>query len=312
MINLESFPFVSVIIPVFNDVDCLSTCIKALQKQTYPRKYIEILVVDNGSDSDSDLSFLNFVDEQIFLFREHRPGSYAARNLGIKQARGTIIAFTDADCIPNEDWIEKGINRLLNIQNCGLVGGKILIFYDGKNEPNSIEIYEKKFSFQQKKYIEKGKFSVTANLFVFKEIFESVGLFNDQLISSGDKEWGRRVYRAGYKLVYAEEICVLHPARRSMASLRKKMLRVACGLYQLSQIEEYKQRNRIRSKLKRFIQVFIDISRTAEISFQAFASSDIESFQKRFSVAFLAWYTRYLRVSEALRLELGFPPRVTR
>jgi glycosyltransferase involved in cell wall biosynthesis len=53
---------------------------------------------------------------------EARPGSYAARNTGIELARGDILAFTDADCLPAADWIEHGLAALQRVENCGLGG----------------------------------------------------------------------------------------------------------------------------------------------------------------------------------------------
>jgi cellulose synthase/poly-beta-1,6-N-acetylglucosamine synthase-like glycosyltransferase len=44
-------------------------------------------------------------------------------------ARGEIVAFTDSDCIPATDWIEKGVDNLLRIPNCGLVAGEIAVFF---------------------------------------------------------------------------------------------------------------------------------------------------------------------------------------
>lgn len=98
--------FVSVIIPVLNDSERLKLCLEALEHQTYPKKLYEVIVVDNGSDQSIGSVVSKFT--QATATAESHPGSYVARNKGILIAQGDIIAFTDADCIPALDWIEKG------------------------------------------------------------------------------------------------------------------------------------------------------------------------------------------------------------
>ncbi|MEM8778702.1 MAG: glycosyltransferase family A protein, partial [Cyanobacteria bacterium P01_G01_bin.49] len=185
---ITDFPSVSVIIPVFSAVEPIEDCLIALDKQTYPKNRYEVIVVSNNPDIREFESFKE-KSEVVFL-HESSPGSYSARNLGIKKAKGKVIAFTDADCIPDENWLKEGVINLLNIQNCGLLAGKLIVFCRDNTNPTSTEIYETLNAFPQKLYIEKGHFGVTANLFTFREVFEDVGLFNEQLISSGDKEWG--------------------------------------------------------------------------------------------------------------------------
>ncbi|MBO1348747.1 MAG: glycosyltransferase family 2 protein [Hormoscilla sp. GUM202] len=100
---------VSVIIPVYNDAEPLRTCLECLENQTYPKESYEVIVVDNASQSDT-ASVVNEFSQAMITY-EKKPGSYAARNKGISVAKGEIIAFTDADCIPAADWIEKGVEK---------------------------------------------------------------------------------------------------------------------------------------------------------------------------------------------------------
>lgn len=111
-------PFVSIIIPVYNDNDFLKVCLAALTKQTYSKDHFEIIVVDNNSTEDVSQITNRF--EQVTLTHESIAGSYIARNKGLSLAKGEIIAFTDADCIPQSDWLEKGIATLTQRPNIGL------------------------------------------------------------------------------------------------------------------------------------------------------------------------------------------------
>ena len=229
--NMLFKPFVSVIIPVYDDLERLKICLDALENQTYPRNLYEVIVVNNDPSEDIEPHIVHF--DNVRVIRESYRGSYAARNKGILNAKGAVLAFTDSDCIPLKDWIEKGVRNLVGWQNMGLVAGKIEIIVGDPENPTAIEIYEKITAFQQKMYIEKFRFGATANLFTLKNIVKDVGYFNNALLSSGDLEWGNRVFAAGYKQVYADDTCILHPARKTFSQRFSKRMRIIRGEYDL-------------------------------------------------------------------------------
>jgi len=111
---------ISVIVPVFNTATYLKHCIDALETQDYPRDKYEIIMVDNNSTDGSDQIAAGY--PAVRLLRESKQGSYAARNRGISEAAGSIIAFTDSDCAPMPDWL-KGIAGGMNRpEACVLLG----------------------------------------------------------------------------------------------------------------------------------------------------------------------------------------------
>ncbi len=227
--NDSTRPYVSVIIPVYNDLQRLKTCLEALEEQTYPGDLYEVIVVNNNPLQNIEPDIVNF--SNVRLFWESRRSSYAARNKGISNAKGAVIAFTDSDCIPKSDWIERGVTHLLNEPHCGLVAGRIEVFCSDPENPTAIELYEKITAFNQKTYVTRLRFGATANLFTFKNIIEEVGSFNDALLSSGDFEWGNRVFAAGHKQIYADDTCVLHPALKTFGQRFRKRIRIIRGKY---------------------------------------------------------------------------------
>jgi glycosyltransferase involved in cell wall biosynthesis len=90
MMQSRSSPFVSVIIPVFNDAEHLRLCLRALAQQTYPSSCYEVIVVDNGSDDLEAIQAVVAGFGQAIAVLEPTPGSYAARNRGIALAQGEI------------------------------------------------------------------------------------------------------------------------------------------------------------------------------------------------------------------------------
>jgi len=117
--------FVSVIIPHLNDSDRLGLCLKSLNDQSYDKRFYEVIVIDNDSSKQHWEKLLRLKSlYKIILLKEPKSSSYAARNKGLQEAKGNIVAFTDSDCIPYPNWIEMGVNNLKILNYYGMVGGR--------------------------------------------------------------------------------------------------------------------------------------------------------------------------------------------
>lgn len=211
-------PFVSIIIPVFNDSKRLLSCLRSLYCQTYPYSRYEVIVVDNGSTENIYSVCKQFPN--VRYLRELKRGSYAARNCGVRAARGEILAFTDSDCIPATDWIKAGVQSLIST-NAGIVAGHIEMSYL-RSHPNPVEYMDRLMHLNQQRYAEKG-YAATGNAFTWAWMFGRVGMFNDRLLSLGDREWGERVSKLGYRVVYSSDVYAQHPARATLKALLKKV-----------------------------------------------------------------------------------------
>lgn len=227
----DDLPFVSIIIPVFNQGAELLRCLAALSGQTYHGSRFEVVVVDNASDRPvAPLT-------QAFPFarcvREPKPGSYAARNRGIEASRGEILGFTDADCVPAANWIERGVCAVQRLAGAGMVAGKIELTLHDPGKPTAAELFESIFGFPQDTYVKWG-FGATANLFTTRATVDKVGLFDDSLMSGGDMEWGQRLRSRGLVQEYADDQRVSHSARRTLGQLLRKSVRVAGGVQQVA------------------------------------------------------------------------------
>jgi O-antigen/teichoic acid export membrane protein/GT2 family glycosyltransferase len=220
-------PYVSVIIPVYNNASGLGLCLAALAPQTYPATRFEVIVVDNGSTDDVADVVARF--PQVRLISEARPGSYAARNRGLSVATGDIIAFTDSDCIPDVGWIEGGVTALCQAEGCGLLGGAITFTYRSPEGPSTPELCDSVFDLDQQRFLALGKFACTANVFTWARVIQDVGPFDAAMKSVGDRDFGNRVAAGGYALAYTRDARVQHPARGTVRELVHKRRRVAGG-----------------------------------------------------------------------------------
>jgi glycosyltransferase involved in cell wall biosynthesis len=289
--------FVSVIIPVFNDAERLKSCLLALENQTYPKNLYEVIVVDNGSDESIEEIVSEFA--QVKPTYEASPGSYAARNKGISLAKGEILAFTDSDCIPAADWVENGVKNLLSTPNCGLVAGRIDLFFQNPDKPTPVELYENiAMDFPQERCLKQSHYGVTANLFTSKYVIDSVGCFNANLKSGGDREWGQRVFAAGYKQIYADNAFVAHPARRSFSELSKRVARLAGGRH-----------DRMMNTKPSFREIAIDFLETFKPPFRSFyriwSNEKLHGINQKLQFTVVMLFIRYVNISEKIRLSLG-------
>jgi len=295
----SSISKVSVVIPVFNDGQRLEKCLEALEQQTYPGDCYEVVVIDNASTEDIKSLVAQFPKAQYCY--EPKVGSYAARNKGLSVADGVVVAFTDSDCIPALNWIERGVTALHRTPGCGLVGGAVRLFFKDPDCLTGVEIYESLKGFPQKKYIEEDRFGATANVFTYRKTIDTVGQFNAELKSGGDSEWGKRVAGAGYSLRYADDVEVAHPARSTYTELYRKTVRVMSGLH------AFRDANVPMTKvIKRLVRSLVPpVSRIRRILLEASGKGARDKLKLVMCILFLhyVWEYEWARLTGKLQAE---------
>ena len=223
---------VSVIIPVYNDQTGIESCLEALSTQTYPKDRYEIIVVDNNSSPAIKLGPVFSRIARLIICST--PGSYAARNAGIAAARGEALAFTDADCKPDKNWISAGIAALIAEKEKCIIGGEVVLSLS--ENPTTVERYQCLMGFMQRENIQDRGFGATANLFVTRKQIELIGGFDESLLSGGDREWCWRAAKFGFLVRYTPEVIVYTMPRTSLSSAIRQARRVAGGRFTLRQM----------------------------------------------------------------------------
>ena len=221
----RSAPSVSVIIPHFNDVANLRACLTLLFAQTLPASEFEIIVADNNSAIGLD-AVRAACGERARVVHAPVQGAAAARNAGVDASRGRILAFIDSDCRPAADWLVNGVAAL---SQADMVGGSVEVSAKDDQSMTPTEAFEMVFAFDNKRYVEDERFSVTANMFVSRVIFDKVGNFRAAV--SEDKDWGQRAAALGYRWIYAPDVRVTHPARHDWTELLSKWRRITRESY---------------------------------------------------------------------------------
>lgn len=218
-------PAISVIIPEYRNDEALERCLEALALQDLPQSLWEVIVVRNSLDSQiiSHPKILNFT-----CVREPKPGAYVARNLGIRMARGEVLAFTDSDCVPDRMWLSSAYHAAFDRKPTRFTGP--IELFSETSTPSLASDFQATFAFDSHRDLRNRSHIATANLVCARAIFDDVGLFNEELFSGGDVDWNTRANAAGYESCYIQAMRVRHPTRSTIRELLGQRLRYA-GAY---------------------------------------------------------------------------------
>jgi len=204
---------VSVIIPHYQDLKGLASCLDALERQTLPRREFEIVVSDNESPIGKP-AVAAVVAGRAKLVICAEKGAGPNRNRGVAASSSPVLAFIDSDCVAEPDWLENGLRGL---ERFDFVGGRVRVLVEDPRQMTGAEAFETVFAFDFETYINKKGFTGAGNMFCPRKLFDAVGGFSNGV--SEDVEWSRRAVMAGYRLGYAADAVVGHPARRTWAEL---------------------------------------------------------------------------------------------
>lgn len=210
----------TVVIPHLNDAARLAVCLTALAAQRLaPGQTFEVVVVDNGSHAPPAELVAGFPGMR--LAAEATPGPGPARNRGIALARAPVVAFLDSDCIPDPGWLAAMLAGFAGDPGCTIQGGAVEIFAADPGRPNLAEAFDLVYGIRQQWTIARHGFAATANLAARREVFAAVGGFEGLHVSE-DMEWGMRAQAKGFPTRFNPDAVMRHPARDSMADLRRQ------------------------------------------------------------------------------------------
>ncbi|BAY85249.1 family 2 glycosyl transferase [Calothrix parasitica NIES-267] len=221
-------PEVSVVIPIYNGTADLPELINCLLAQTYPKDKVEYLLVDNNSN-DGTFELLKLALENTpvkirALSENEIQSSYAARNTGIREAEGEIIAFTDADCRPQPQWLDELVQPFIN-DNIVIVAGEITAL----PAYSLLEKYADRQETLSQKHTLANKFCAygqTANLAIRRFALEKAGLFRPYLTTGGDADICWRILQLEIgNLEFAPQAIVQHRHRSTLKELKSQWKR---------------------------------------------------------------------------------------
>lgn len=211
----------SIIVPVYNSAPFLAECIAALKLLEYDRDSYEIVLVDNNS-TDGSAAILAAATG-VTVLSETKQGSYAARNHGVRAARGDVLAFTDADCLPDPGWLraidagfaESTRSVVLGSRRPRSETGLVRLLCDYDDQKSALIIGSDRAD---------AHFAYTNNMAVRRTTFDTYGPFVERRRGSDTVLLRRIIAGEGCRTAaYEPRMRVVHAEMTSVASYFKKL-----------------------------------------------------------------------------------------
>ena len=232
----EKLPkMVSVIIPTCDRKDSLKAALDSIARLDYPRNRYEVVVVDDGS-VDGTEALVRELQGQVPMvlryYRQEKKGLSAAKNIGIRESRGEILAFTDDDCLLEREWLARLV-QAFDSPEVGVVGGPDKI-------PGVSTAFAKCIDYSVTSFIGTGGvreggvmrlakyYPRGCNTALLKSLAEEAGGFDERFRVGEDIELVYRIRRAGYSIRYATEAFVWHKRRGSFRAFVRQIFSRGC------------------------------------------------------------------------------------
>lgn len=250
---------ISIIVCTYNGEKTLLGCLDSLESLDYPKNKLEILIVDNSSTDSTKEIAREFIKKLRFksrYFFESSLGLSSARNKGVKEARGDIIAFIDDDAVANENWLKEMIENFEDAE-VWAVGGRVIPKYE-IIPPNWLPENQYLFPLTICDLGEDTKevpHLVGTNMAFRKKVFEKIGYFRtdlgrkgENLLSGEEIDFCERLAKTGKKIIYNPLSIIEHLVSKERLSKRFFIRRLFIEGVSLARMDRVKYDFKVRLK----------------------------------------------------------------
>ena len=239
-------PEVSVIIPGYGRAAALADCLRALAAQTLPPERFEVIVCDDGSDVELATALQPILGTlgglRVSFVRQDNSGPAAARNRAADAARGKYLGFTDDDCRPAGDWLERLVQTFAANPNV-LIGGGMCA---ASNADRYARATQAIMRFVYADQMQQGGMLLfsTSNLALPARAFREMGGFSSRFPHAAGEDYDlcARWHDQGGAMLYLPEALVVHDHALTLGGYLRQHYQYGRGLFIMRRRLEVAQR----------------------------------------------------------------------
>lgn len=227
----KRLPFVSVLLVTRNEQAYIEKALMSLINQTYPKDKYEIIIIDGESDDNT----LNIVKKLIELYRTNtfdiriinnsKHILSSGWNLGIKNSKGDYVVRIDAHAEANSDFLKENVKTILDVKDAVCVGGKLFTMSDEGGDEIISKVLSSPFGVGNSSFrvSQTAGYTDTAVYGMYRrEVFDDVGLFNEQYVRNQDIEMHARIRASGGKFFFNPNISCVYYSRNTVSKMIKQ------------------------------------------------------------------------------------------
>jgi glycosyltransferase involved in cell wall biosynthesis len=217
MTQSTTTPHVSVIIPAYNSAAYITATLNSVFEQTY--RDFEIIVIDDGSTDETRAIAERYRDRGVLVICQPNAGPTAARNHGIRVAKGKLISLLDSDDLWEPTYLETMVQFLALHPEIPIAFPDVLFFGISKFAGKRFqEVYPPNVPITFSKLV-RGASHVCLDATLRREVFDRVGFFDEKIWSAGDFDFWLRALHAGCRIEPVEKVLVKYRRHSSSMSL---------------------------------------------------------------------------------------------
>jgi cellulose synthase/poly-beta-1,6-N-acetylglucosamine synthase-like glycosyltransferase len=228
-------PYISVVVTCYNKRDIIGECIRSVLNQNYEN--YELIVIDDGSTDGSMEAIKKFDSARIKVMRIEHQGISAAKNTGIRHARGSIVLFLDGDCVLDGKGLRE-LSKSFSNPEIGCVGGALLAINGQNPIAKMVELMQNG--------VER-KWPFGANVAYRRDVLEKIGGFDERMEAGEDADLFIRATKAGFGYFFNPNLTAKTFNPSSLPAFFRQRLRWGTGFVYLFK----KHSNVLTLKVKR-------------------------------------------------------------
>jgi glycosyltransferase involved in cell wall biosynthesis len=222
-------PRVSIVVPTYNRAKTLARAVNSALGQSF--QDFELIVVDDGSTDETPQLLAGFTDRRLRSVRRQQGGVAAARNAGVAEAHGDLIAFLDSD----DEWLPWKLERQLDALNrAGLDAGLVVCNLLRWTGARIVQITNReeldKAGGDLRRALRMRNFALTSGWLVRRDHFYMNGPFDEALPPLEDWEWLIRYCARQEPILVEEPLAIVYESSDSISGNQRNYIRALEGI----------------------------------------------------------------------------------